>query len=57
MKVIQQMKRDAAKMDYENWCVKWSDELQAIYHETGANYDTDYELWLYHRYSTIRIKT
>lgn len=37
-------------LGYEEWCEKHGDELWVIYHEEGANYDTDYEAWCEKRY-------
>jgi hypothetical protein len=51
---MNEMKKDAAKMEYEKWYEKHGDELWIIYHEEGANYDTDYEDWCEKKYLSFR---
>jgi len=45
---------DAILMGYEEWYEKHGDELWIIYHEEGANYDTDYEDWCEEKYDSAR---
>ena len=51
---MNEMKKDAALMDYEEWEEKHGDELWIIYHEEGANYDTGYEDWCEEKYDSLR---
>jgi len=44
------MKKDAAIMEMDKWYEKHGGELWIIYHEEGANYDTDYEDWCEKKY-------
>ncbi len=53
---MNKMERDAALMEYEEWDEKYGDELWAIYHEEGVNYDYDvnYEDWCEKKYISMR---
>jgi hypothetical protein len=44
--------RDALP-DFNAWCEDHGDGLWAEYHESGANYDTDYGAWLEQRYERL----
>lgn len=49
---IDDMKKDALLMDFEEWDEKHGDELWIMYHEEGVNYDYDvnYEDWCENKY-------
>ena len=48
---IDDMKKDASIMEHEKWYEKHGGELWIMYHEEGANYDTNYEEWCENRYN------
>jgi len=53
---VDDMKRDAAIMDQDKWYEKHGGELWIIYHEEGANYDTDYDDWCEKKYDSMKDK-
>ena len=48
---IDDIKKDAGTMAPDKWYEKHGGELWIMYHEEGANYDTDYEDWCEKKYN------
>ena len=55
--VQQVLEADTEPSDFDAWCEEHSADLWAEYHESGANYDTDYAVWLQERYERLFAST